>query len=74
MRSTAAGSAASGGLEGAVYERMGCLMKRRAWSPGCGAVAVSFSSDPWDWAWVGVALLVLVGMGAAVVFGIRRRR
>ncbi|XYH97131.1 hypothetical protein ACMHYB_56745 [Sorangium sp. So ce1128] len=47
---------------------------RRACSPGCGAVAVSFSSDPLDWVWVGVALLVLVGMGAALVRRFRRRR
>ncbi|WP_437708336.1 hypothetical protein WMF45_29890 [Sorangium sp. So ce448] len=47
---------------------------KRACSPGCGVVAVSFSSDPRDWVWVAVALLVLVGMGAALVFGFRRRR
>ncbi|WP_437952251.1 hypothetical protein WME98_17060 [Sorangium sp. So ce296] len=47
---------------------------KRVLSPGCGATAVSFSSDPRDWVWVIVALLVLVGMGAALVLGIRRRR
>ncbi|XXY51967.1 hypothetical protein WME91_12570 [Sorangium sp. So ce269] len=52
---------------------MDYLMKRGC-STGCGAVAVSFSSDPLDWVWVGVALLVLVGMSAALVFGFRRRR
>ncbi|MGK3960765.1 hypothetical protein WMF38_49965 [Sorangium sp. So ce118] len=49
-------------------------MMKRACSPGCGAVAVSFSSDPRDWVWVGLALLVLVGMCAALVLGLRRRR
>ncbi|WP_159397552.1 hypothetical protein [Sorangium cellulosum] len=72
-RSTATWSAPSGGPEGVVDERMGCLMKR-ACSPGCGAVAVDFSSDPLDWVWVGVALLVLVGMVAALVLRFRRRR
>ncbi|WP_437284705.1 hypothetical protein [Sorangium sp. So ce406] len=47
---------------------------RRACSPGCGAVAVSFSSDPLDWVWVGMVVLVLVGTGAALVRGFRRRR
>ncbi|AUX20869.1 uncharacterized protein SOCEGT47_013450 [Sorangium cellulosum] len=46
----------------------------RGWSPGCGAVAIDFSSDPRDWVWVGVTLLVLVGMGAALVLRFRRRR
>ncbi|WP_437777892.1 LPXTG cell wall anchor domain-containing protein [Sorangium sp. So ce1097] len=42
---------------------------KRAFSPGCGAVAIDFSSDPRDWVWVGVVLLVLVG-----VLRFRRRR
>ncbi|WP_437723381.1 hypothetical protein [Sorangium sp. So ce861] len=72
-RSTATWSAPSGGPEGVVDERMGCLMKR-ACSLGCGAVAIDFSSDPRDWVWVVVALLVLVGIGAALVRRSRRRR
>ncbi|WP_437665492.1 hypothetical protein [Sorangium sp. So ce1182] len=47
---------------------------KRACSPGCGAVAVSFSSDPLDWVWVGVVLLVLVGVSTALVRRFRRRR
>ncbi|WP_437990111.1 hypothetical protein [Sorangium sp. So ce145] len=47
---------------------------KRACSPGCGAVAISFSSDPRDWVWVGVVLLVLVGACVALVRRSRRRR
>ncbi|WP_437686183.1 hypothetical protein [Sorangium sp. So ce176] len=47
---------------------------KSACSPGCSAVAVSFSSDPLDWVWVGVVLLVLVGMGTALVLRFQRRR
>ncbi|XXT16587.1 hypothetical protein WME94_40785 [Sorangium sp. So ce429] len=47
---------------------------KRACSPGGGAVAVDFSSDPRDWVWVIVVLLVLVGIGAALVRRFRRRR